>query len=137
MATWTAHREAIARLKAGLPLDPPRITRAGPGTELVRLIAQVDRLLAPFAALLAPLAPHWAAALDLSEQEGCQCLTRARQMDLWGCDECARRLDEIAGWLIAAAKERDLDVHPRIARWCVRRAIAAARHASDRSPSCR
>lgn len=55
----------------------------GPGSELTRLLAK----------------------LGIKKKSGCGCAKRAAQMDAWGTDECERRIDEIADWLVDAADD--------------------------------
>ncbi len=62
-------RDRIALAAAG---------RGGPGTELKSLLSD------------------W---LGFTAEPGCACERRALVMDMWGPDECERRIDEIVGWL--------------------------------------
>lgn len=79
----------------------------GPGTELKRLLAGVG----------------------ITAEAGCACERHARQMNLWGPDECERRLEEIVGWLRQEASKRGLPFVDVLGRAIVRRAIRAARRA--------
>lgn len=49
----------------------------GPGTELMEMIK----------------------SLGITEKPGCDCKAKARQMDIWGWEECERRRDTIVGWI--------------------------------------
>lgn len=77
----------------------------GPGTELKRLLSKVG----------------------ISAEPGCQCQRHAQQMNLWGCDECERRTDEIVGWLREEATRRGLPFFDAAGRMLVKRAIRNAR----------
>lgn len=70
-----------ARLTGLSPVD------GGPGTELRSLLSE------------------W---LGITSEPGCACERHAMLMDLWGPDECERRVDEIVSWLREEhAKRRD------------------------------
>ena len=58
----------------------------------------------------------------------CPCNARAVQMDLWGPDECERRLDEIVGWLEEEARKRHLPFVRPAGRALVLAAIRRARN---------
>lgn len=77
----------------------------GPGTELKKLLA----------------------AVGIVPDANCQCNKRAKLMNIWGCDECERRLDEIVGWLREEAAARGLPFVDAAGRVLVRKAIANAR----------
>ena len=84
----------------------------GPGAELKRLLARIGIVASP----------------------NCSCNARARQMDLWGPDECLNRLDEISGWLAEEAAKRKLPYVAALGKHLVRRAVAIAR--SKATPKC-
>jgi hypothetical protein len=48
-------------------------------------------------------------------------------MNLWGADECERRMDEIVGWLKEESAKRSLPFIEAAARLLVKRAISNAR----------
>lgn len=98
--TDEAH-EALSRKYAPLYIDPG----FGPGTELKKLLA----------------------AVGIVSDENCQCNKRAKLMNIWGCDECERRIDEIVGWLHEEASARGLPFIDAAGRVLVHRAIANAR----------
>ena len=50
-------------------------------------------------------------------------------MNLWGCDECERRLDQIIAWLREEAHRRGLPFVDAAGRMLVKKAIANARKA--------
>jgi hypothetical protein len=54
-----------------------RRTTSGPGTELMALLK----------------------SLGIHKQPGCDCKSKAKQMDAWGVDGCRAHRDEIADWL--------------------------------------
>jgi hypothetical protein len=66
--------------------------------------------------------PFW-----ISDNGGCGCSGRSKQMDAWGCDECERREDQIVGWLREEAGNRGLPFINAAGRALVRMAIARAR----------
>lgn len=105
--TWViltdeAH-EALSRKFSPLYTDPGH----GPGTELKKLLGTIG----------------------LVADENCQCNKRAKIMNIWGCDECERRTDEIVGWLRDEAAARGLPFVDLAGRVLVKRAIANARRA--------
>lgn len=51
-------------------------------------------------------------------------------MNLWGADECERRVDEIVGWLREEATERGVPFVSAVAAIIVRMAIKRARKAN-------
>ena len=57
----------------------------------------------------------------------CSCNANARQMDLWGADECEAREGEIVGWLRDQASARKLPFADFAARQLIRLAIRRAR----------
>lgn len=81
----------------------------GPGCQLKRLLAKLGLTAAP----------------------GCKCEERAATMDVWGEDECVRRMDEIVGWLKEEADRRGVPFIETAARLMVKRAIYLARHHLD------
>lgn len=85
-----------------------RVVAAGPGTELKKLLRLVQ----------------------LEASPTCSCNARAAQMDIWGPDECERRMDEIVGWLEEEAQNRRLlfvrAAAVQVVRLAIRRARAAA-----------
>lgn len=87
--------------------DPTQFQRMinGPGTELKLLIGKVGITASP----------------------GCQCNAHAVQMNLWGPDECERKIDQIVGWLRDEATRRGLPFIETLGRMLVRRAISNAR----------
>lgn len=87
----------------------PRTARTpvgGPGEELKKLLARVGLS---------------------AEEPGCQCKSRAAEMDRRGCDWCAANVDTIVGWLAEEAKRRRLPFFNAVGRVMVRRAINTAR----------
>ena len=93
-------------LNARVPAPPPEIPD-GPGTELKKMLA-------------------W---LGITAAPGCRCNQRAVTMNLWGADECERRIDEIVAWLKEEAERRKMPFVETAARLLVRRAIRSARKA--------
>ena len=83
----------------------PSYAISGPGTELKKLLSRIGFKASP----------------------GCKCNSRMIQMNMWGCDECERKLDEIVGWLREEASARRLPFLETIARLLVNRAISSAR----------
>lgn len=98
--TDEAH-DALFRKFSPLYLDPG----FGPGTELKKLLG----------------------AIGIVADENCQCNKRAKLMNIWGCDECEQRTDEIVGWLREEAAARGLPFVAAAARVLVLRAISNAR----------
>jgi len=84
---------------------------SGPGTELKRLLAGF-----PFYIKTTP---------------NCRCNARAKQMDVWGVEECEKRLDVIVGWLREEAERRKLPFIEAAGRILVRRSIAAAKNKAN------
>lgn len=95
--------DALFREFSPLYTDPGH----GPGTELKKLLGTIG----------------------LVADENCQCNKRAKTMNIWGCDECERRTDEIVGWLRDEAAARGLPFVDLAGRMLVKRAIANARRA--------
>jgi hypothetical protein len=95
-------------------LSPPQRKQSGPGTELKRLLAGWPFYITP--------------------RPNCRCEEYAAQMDVWGPDECERRLGEIVGWLREEAASRGLPFVDAAGRLLVRRAIARARAATPPPP---
>ena len=87
----------------------------GPGTELKKLLAR------------------W----GINAAGDCPCNRHAQQMNLWGCDECERRIEEIVGWLRDEAHRRGLPWIDAAGRLLVRRAISNARRAAPPPPAAR
>lgn len=81
------------------------VSGRGPGTELKRLLGR----------------------LGIASAGSCSCDRHAMQMNMWGCDECQRREDEIVGWLRAEAADRGLPFVDFAGRLLVRRAVKTAR----------
>lgn len=77
----------------------------GPGTELKAMLASVG----------------------IVPDEKCKCVQRAKLMNIWGADECERRLDEIVGWLKEEASARRLPFVEIAAVALVRKAIRRSR----------
>lgn len=106
-------RRDVMKFPDGMPdtrVDgPPQACR--PGTELKRLLSKFG---------------------FKADEKGCKCGTHAAQMDAWGCDKCAERVDEIVGWLAIEAAKRKLPFSHTLAGVLVRRAIANARRAAAR-----
>jgi hypothetical protein len=95
---------------------PREIHVNGPGAELKKLLSMVGITAAP----------------------DCSCNAHAAKMNLWGADECERRIDEIVGWLREEATKRGLPFIDAAGRMLVRRAIANAKRltrAADPLPS--
>jgi len=96
------------RAAATPPTPPP--PQGGPGTELKKLLRLVGITATPT----------------------CPCNARAREMDMWGPDECEKRLDEIVAWLGEEAGRRRLPFVRAVATQVVRMAIRRARKAAAR-----
>lgn len=77
----------------------------GPGTELKNLLAK----------------------FGIKSGATCQCNAHAAQMNLWGPDECDRRIDQILVWLHEEASRKRMPFIEPLARILVRRAISNAR----------
>lgn len=58
---------------------------------------------------------------------GCRCKSHAETMDMWGCDRCEDRIDEIVGWLRGEAATRGMPFSAALAKALIRRAIYRAR----------
>lgn len=97
------HKRPVA---ASAPPPP----QAGPGTELKKLLRLIGIKATPT----------------------CPCNARARQMDVWGPDECEKRLDEIVAWLEEEAGKRRLPFVRAVAATVVKSAIRKARKAAGR-----
>lgn len=82
----------------------------GPGTELSRLLKR----------------------FGINPTPTCQCRAKARQMDAWGPDECAKpeRIAEVVAVMRAEAKSRGVPFLDIAGRMLIRRAIANARRAA-------
>ena len=78
---------------------------AGPGTELKAMLG----------------------VIGIRSSPTCSCNAHARQMDMWGPDQCASREDEIVGWLRDQAAARKLPFVDFAARQLIRLAIRRAR----------
>lgn len=92
---------------------PPVVSSGGPGTELKSLLKD------------------W---LGVIATPTCPCNAHARQMDLWGPDECERRIEEIVDWLGQEAGRRKLPFVRYAARKMVLLAISRARKAAALVP---
>ena len=77
----------------------------GPGTELKKMLSRVG----------------------IKATEGCPCNQRAIQMNVWGADECERRLHEIVGWLREESQRRRIPFIETLAVMIVKKAIRDAR----------
>jgi hypothetical protein len=80
----------------------------GPGTELKKLLK----------------------AIGITANPGCSCNARAAQMDVWGPDECERRIPDIVVWLGEEAQKRKLPFLPFAGEQIVKLAIRRARKAA-------
>ena len=83
-----------------------KVPASGPGTELKTLLK------------------NW---LGITASPNCSCNARAKQMDVWGADECERRIPEIVGWLEQQAKGRGLPFMRFAGEQAVKLAIRRAR----------
>lgn len=112
---WTVdeNHPSYPRQRVEPPKNRPVIVppEGGPGTELKSLLKD------------------W---LGIVAAPNCSCNARARQMDLWGPDECERRLPEIVGWLEEQAGARKLPFVRFAAEQAVKLAIRRARKAAAR-----
>lgn len=93
--------------------NPPKANcgqTVGPGSELAKILKRFGIEPAP----------------------ACQCLAKARQMDAWGPDECAKpeRIEEVVTVMREEAKARGLPFLDAAGRLLIRRAIANARRAA-------
>lgn len=100
-----AYADLYAKYSPGY-LDPG----FGPGTELKKLLA----------------------VAGINADDDCPCNKHAKMMNIWGPDECERRIDEIVEWLRTEATRRNLPFLDVAGRVLVRRAIANARRLQDR-----
>jgi hypothetical protein len=100
---------AVGDVVASLPASVRAPPAGGPGTELKGMLRR------------------W---LGIQATPTCPCNAHAVQMDLWGPDECERRLDEIVGWLEEEAKRRGLPFVRAAARQMVLAAVRRARNAA-------
>ena len=84
---------------------------SGPGTELSKLLKR----------------------FGIEPTPTCQCRAKAREMDAWGPDECAKphRIEEVLGVMREEAKARGLPFLDAAGRMLIRRAIANARKAAS------
>jgi hypothetical protein len=89
-------------------LEPPK-AESGPGTELKRLLA------------------GW--PFYITSSPDCSCNRVAREMDVWGPDECERqeRVDYILAAMRQNAEKRGLPFIEAAGRFLIRRAIKNAR----------
>lgn len=87
--------------------DPVNFSRmlTGPGTELKKLLAK----------------------LGIKASTNCQCNSHAIQMNLWGPDECERKIDQIVAWMGEEAARKGLPFIKVAAAVLVRKAISNAR----------
>lgn len=92
--------------------DPVQFDRmlTGPGTELKKLLAK----------------------MGIKSTATCQCNAHAIQMNLWGPDECERKIDQILVWLREEAGRKRLPFVDALARVVVRRAISNARRSAKK-----
>lgn len=98
-----------------MPMDPSKFHKAingGPGTELKALLKLIGITASP----------------------NCKCNARANIMDVWGCDVCETKIDEIVGWLKEEAQNRKLPFVETAAKLLVKRAIKNARKKLKPSP---
>ena len=91
---------AIAVERSSAPPKPA----TGPGSELKRILLR----------------------LGIKEQPGCQCASRAREMDHKGADWCRENIDTIVGWLREEAEKQSLPFFDLAARAMIRYAIHRA-----------
>lgn len=92
----------------GVPAPPAAaVAKMGPGTELKKILAR----------------------FGITSTASCRCNSHARQMDLWGDDECEKpeRMEQILGWLRAQAEGRGLPFIRAAAAMLVRMSIRASR----------
>jgi hypothetical protein len=82
--------------------------RAGPGTELKKLLSKIG----------------------INASPTCSCNSRAAKMDEWGPDVCGEKIDEIVGWLREEATKRKLPFVDIAGRLIIRKAISNARKAA-------
>ena len=105
----------IEGVALGAPVEPqatasaPPARASGPGTELKKLLGR----------------------FGIKSTPNCSCNARAAQMDVWGPDECERRLDEIVDWLGEEAQRRKLPFSRLVAAQVVKLAIRRARPAAS------
>ena len=97
---------AIPREKA-MPqvVEAPGSSKAGPGTELKKLLSRVG----------------------IQATQGCSCNHRAAVMDQWGPDVCEDRLEECVSWLSEEATKRRHPFVDAVGRLIIKRAISNAR----------
>lgn len=85
----TCSRAAWAARRAGMPVPPETFNcvkegqNYGPGTELKRILSRITKT-----------------------NKNCGCESRANIMNVWGPDECERRMPEIVGWLREEAHKK-------------------------------
>lgn len=105
----TAHPLYPSRRKPGH--SPAAVTGGGPGTELSKLLKR----------------------FGVNPTPTCQCRAKAREMDAWGPDECAKpeRIEEVLSVMREEAKARGLPFLDAPGRMLIRRAIANARRAAE------
>jgi len=104
--THPAYPRQPAKAAVAAPPPPPA---SGPGTELKKLLGR----------------------FGIKSTPNCSCNARAAQMDVWGPDECERRLDEIVDWLGEEAQRRKRLFSRLVAAQVVKLAIRRARHAAS------
>lgn len=108
-------REYLGRAEGELGIaiesSPKIATRAGPGTELSKLLKR----------------------FGIEPTPTCQCRAKARQMDAWGPDECEKpeRIEEVLGVMREEATARGLPFLDVAGRLLIRRAIRNARRAAS------
>lgn len=110
----TSRTAAMLCPKSSEQLLVPALPTSGPGTEMKKLLAQ------------------W--PLFIQATDDCPCNGHAAQMDVWGCDECERRMDEIVRWLRDEAARRGLPFVDAAGKMLVRRAIRNARRKTPPPP---
>lgn len=108
---WTVDENHHAYPRPKAPPPKPVLPSGGPGTELKALLKT------------------W---LGITATPNCSCNARARQMDVWGPDECERRMPEILLWLEEQARARSLPFVRFAAEQAVKLAIRRARRAAAR-----
>ena len=88
-------------------MSMPAAQSKGPGTELKKILAR----------------------FGITSTENCPCNAHAKQMNLWGDDECEKpeRMEQIIGWLREQAEGRGLPFIRAAAAMLVRMSIRASR----------
>lgn len=78
--------------------------KGGPGTELERILS-------------------WA----FKKSEGCDCDAHKSAMNVWGPDECEKRMPKILKWLRTEAEKKGIPFFEPVVKAVVRKAISNAR----------